>query len=276
MVIADVEADTLFTPFLPLARLAGFRAVQSTPIMGREGVLLGTLATHFRSMHKLTEQNFRLLDLYVGQAADIIERHKAEDALHESEERLRLAQLKTGIGVWERNLRTGTLTWTPELAALFGLEAGTVKSYADFRERVHPGDIAALQAKRDAAVRDRKSFYQEFRIVRSDGQIRWISVMAGAVYDEATGEPGRIVGNLTDNHRPQARRGAPTSIGRRARPSRQKRARDRQRRRFPNPTSEQIGGQFYRGTRRPLSRPRGLPGWCRGPPGDRDRAEARE
>jgi GAF domain-containing protein len=100
MVIADAEADTLFTPFLPLAGFAGFRAVQSTPITGREGVLLGTLATHFRSMHKPTEQNFRLLDLYVRQAADIIERHKAEDALRESEERLRLAQLKTGIGVW--------------------------------------------------------------------------------------------------------------------------------------------------------------------------------
>jgi PAS fold len=74
-------------------------------------------------------------------------------------------------------LRTGTLTWTPELAGLFGLEPGTVKSYSDFRERVHPDDIVALEAKRDAAVRDRKSFFVEFRIVHSDGQIRWMSVM---------------------------------------------------------------------------------------------------
>jgi PAS domain S-box-containing protein len=95
-------------------------------------------------------------------------------------------------------LRTGTLTWTPELAGLFGLEPGTVKSYADFRERVHPDDIVALEAKRDAAVRDRKSFYVEFRIIHSDGQIRWMSVMAGAVYDKATGEPIRILGNLSD------------------------------------------------------------------------------
>src|SRR5262252_5122199 len=40
------------------------------------GTLLGTLATHFRSVHRPTEQDLRLLDLYVRQAADIIEHHR--------------------------------------------------------------------------------------------------------------------------------------------------------------------------------------------------------
>jgi PAS domain S-box-containing protein len=198
MVIADVEANKPFAPFRSLARAAGFRAVQSTPIMSREGALLGTLATHFRSAHKCSEQDLRLLDLYVRQAAEIIERHNAEDTLRESEERLRLAQLRTGIGIWDRNLRTGKITWTPELEALFGLEPGTVKCYAEVRERVHPDDIEAFEAQRDAAVRDRKTFNVELRIVRADGQMRWMSVTGGAVYDEATGEPVRILGNFAD------------------------------------------------------------------------------
>ena len=45
--------------------------------------------------------------------------------------------------VWDWNLRTGKLAWTPELEVLFGLQPGTVQRYADFRERVHPDDIAA-------------------------------------------------------------------------------------------------------------------------------------
>src|SRR5262249_13984827 len=49
IVIADVEVDELFSPFRPMARAAGYRAAQSTPIMSREGARLGTLATHFRS-----------------------------------------------------------------------------------------------------------------------------------------------------------------------------------------------------------------------------------
>ena len=198
MVIADVEADKRFTPFRPLARTAGFRAVQSTPIMSREGTLLGTLATHFRSVHKPAEQDLRLLDLYVRQAADIIERHQAEDTLRESEERLRLAQLRTGVGIWDSNLRTGTITWTPELEAIFGLEPGTVKCYADFRGRVHSDDIEGIEAKRDVALRRRETFNVEFRIIRPDGQVRWILATGGAFYDEVTGEPTRILGNCVD------------------------------------------------------------------------------
>jgi integral membrane sensor domain MASE1/AraC-like DNA-binding protein len=85
IVIEDVEADTLFVPFRPMARAAGYRALQSTPIVNREGMLLGTLATHFRSAHKPDQQDLRLLDLYVRQAAEIIERHK-------------VAKLAAGVG----------------------------------------------------------------------------------------------------------------------------------------------------------------------------------
>ncbi|HET6463011.1 MAG TPA: PAS domain-containing protein, partial [Candidatus Krumholzibacteria bacterium] len=198
IVITDVEEDELFTPFRPRARSAGVRAVLSTPIMSRDRAPLGTLTTHFHSVYKPAEHDLRLLDLYVRQAAEIIERHKAEDALRESEERLRLAQLKTGVGIWDWNLRTGVLTWTPELEVLFGLEPGTVKRYADFRNRVHPDDIAMVEAKGDAAVRDRKTFEFECRIVRADNEVRWIWASGGALYDEATGEAIRILGNHVD------------------------------------------------------------------------------
>jgi PAS domain S-box-containing protein len=92
MVIADVEAEKPLAPIRRLARAGGFRAVQSTPIMNREGTLLGTLATHFRSVHYPAAQDVRLLDLYVRQAAEIVDRHRSEDALRESEERLRKSE----------------------------------------------------------------------------------------------------------------------------------------------------------------------------------------
>jgi PAS domain S-box-containing protein len=198
MVVDDVEADELFAPFRALARAAGFRAVQSTPIMSREGALLGTLATHFRSAHKPADQDLRLLDLYVRQAADIVGRHNADDALRESEERLRLTQMRTGIGIWDWNLRTGRLACTPQLEAIFGLGPGSVHCYADFRDRVHPDDIDGVEAKRHAAVSQHETFESEFRIIRPDGQIRWVLAAGGAFYDEATSEPVRFLGNIAD------------------------------------------------------------------------------
>jgi PAS domain S-box-containing protein len=110
-----------------------------------------------------------------------------------------VAQSKTGVGVWDWALRTGKLTRTPELEALVGLEPGTVKRYADFRDRVHPDDTAMVEAMGDAVVRDRKTFFEfEFRIIRADGQVRWIWASGGVFYDEATGKPVRMLGNHLD------------------------------------------------------------------------------
>jgi PAS domain S-box-containing protein len=125
-------------------------------------------------------------------------RSQADDALRKSEERLRLAQLKTGIGLWDWDLRAGKVTWTPALEAIFGLEPGTIKTYADFRSRVHPDDIERVEADRDAAIRRREPFNVEFRIIRSDMAVRWILAMGGAFYDGVTGEPTRVLGNNLD------------------------------------------------------------------------------
>jgi PAS domain S-box-containing protein len=107
-------------------------------------------------------------------------------------------QLKTGVGVWEWNLRTKKVAWNAELAAIFGLEPDGVKSYADFCARVQPADCAVVEHARDAAVRHHERLSVEFRIIRPDGKVRWISTTGGILYDEVTGEPTRIIGNATD------------------------------------------------------------------------------
>jgi PAS domain-containing protein len=143
--ITDTESDARYIPFRPIARTAGYRAVQSTPIMSSEGRPLGLLSTHFRSAHQPNVEDLGLLDLYVRLAADIVERHQSDNALRESEERLRLAQLKTGVGIWDWNLSSGQLAWTAQLAAIFGLQPDSMKCYADFRDQVHPEDINAVK-----------------------------------------------------------------------------------------------------------------------------------
>jgi PAS domain S-box-containing protein len=78
VIIADVEKDEAYEPFRAIARSAGFRAVQSTPLMGRDGKIRGIISTHWRSPHQPDERQLRRLDLYVRQAADFIERFEIE------------------------------------------------------------------------------------------------------------------------------------------------------------------------------------------------------
>lgn len=60
--------------------LSGIRAVQSTPLVSRNGRLLGMISTHWRTPHQPTERELSLLDVLARQAADLIERKQAEEA----------------------------------------------------------------------------------------------------------------------------------------------------------------------------------------------------
>ena len=65
----------------------GILAVQSTPLRSRSGELLGMLSTHWREPHEPAERELRMLDLLARQAADIIERKRAEEALQRADRR---------------------------------------------------------------------------------------------------------------------------------------------------------------------------------------------
>jgi two-component sensor histidine kinase len=82
--IEDVLTDAPYEPFRGQAATAGFRAVHSTPLLGRSGEALGVLSLHFRNPHRASGQDVRRLELYVRQAVDFIERHRFDTELRAS------------------------------------------------------------------------------------------------------------------------------------------------------------------------------------------------
>lgn len=70
-------------------RLSNLRSVQSTPLISRSGRLVGVLSTHWREPYDPSERELRLMDVLARQAADLIERNMAGEALRESEEKYR-------------------------------------------------------------------------------------------------------------------------------------------------------------------------------------------
>src|SRR5215472_8329498 len=79
---------------------------------------------------------------YIGIGVDVTDRKHAEHALSESEERLRLALRAARLGTFERDVRTGRITWSDGLESLYGLPPGSLdgKTTAFFKELIHPTD----------------------------------------------------------------------------------------------------------------------------------------
>lgn len=83
VVVDDVERSPIFagTPALKVLLDAGVRAVQSTPIVSQDGVVIGMLSTHYATVRQPSDRDLRLIDLLARQTADLIIRHRAEEAL---------------------------------------------------------------------------------------------------------------------------------------------------------------------------------------------------
>lgn len=87
------------SPDLAVFLTEGIRAMQSTPLISRDGRVLGMLNNHFRVPHRPADAELRLLDLLARMAADFIERAQAEQSLRRSEEKLRRAIEIDTVGI---------------------------------------------------------------------------------------------------------------------------------------------------------------------------------
>ncbi|HEY1305007.1 MAG TPA: GAF domain-containing protein, partial [Vicinamibacterales bacterium] len=93
VIVDDIAQCDFMAGTVDQARLldAGIRASQTTPLVSREGTILGMISTHWASPHRPPERDLRLLDILARQAADLIERTQAEEALRRSESQLKEA-----------------------------------------------------------------------------------------------------------------------------------------------------------------------------------------
>jgi PAS domain S-box-containing protein len=123
---------------------------------------------------------------YVGSVIDIDKRREVENALRESEERLRLAVDNAEIGFWDVDVVNNVLIWPPRTKAMFGISAGSPVTMQDFYDGLHPDDRTATStAFAGAADPASRTIYDvEYRTVgKEDGVIRWVAAKGRGVFD---------------------------------------------------------------------------------------------
>jgi PAS domain S-box-containing protein len=109
-----------------------------------------------------------------------------------------LAVDAAGVGVFDWDLATGELRWDDRLLHLFGHTrdsfGGTIEA---FDESVHPDDRDRVSQALAEAIETCGSYAAEYRVVRPDGEVRWVSARGQALGDD-DGTAVRVVGAAYD------------------------------------------------------------------------------
>jgi two-component system, LuxR family, sensor kinase FixL len=134
---------------------------------------------------------------YIGSCVDVTELMTKDEALRQSEERMRLAAAAVNLGIWEWHLATNEIWATNARRAVLGWPSTGKVSFEDFMSQVHPEDRSRIRQSINDAVRDAKDYESEYRLVLPDGIVRWMSTRVSVQCDSA-GKPSRLLGISID------------------------------------------------------------------------------
>jgi len=158
-----------------------------------------------------SERLVRKLEQKMLQAErEIQAREEAEEALRISNNRLRLALASANIGLWDWNLKTGEIWFSPEWKRQIGYDDHEIANrYEEWESRIHSEDRPYILAEIDACLKGRRPEFQtEFRLRHKDGEYRWIAASGGLI-SGADQNSRRFMGchmDITERKRAEAER----------------------------------------------------------------------
>jgi diguanylate cyclase (GGDEF)-like protein/PAS domain S-box-containing protein len=138
----------------------------------------------------------QILELVISR--DVTDELRVIQALSESDDTLREAQEIAHLGRFEWDIGSDRVRWSDELFRIFGVDPGSFEAtYDAYIRRVHPEDRRLAQGAIEETLRSATPLATEYRIVHTDGSVRWLHSRARLVQDE-DGRPLRLLGICQD------------------------------------------------------------------------------
>jgi PAS domain S-box-containing protein len=196
VIAADIGSDPRWELYRDLALPHGLRACWSTPVLGRDGTVLGTFAVYHREPHEPTSTELALVQEATDLARIAMEQTRDAQALRRSEERYRTLVSATSQAVWVYRA-DGTLvgplsTWTSFTGTTVEDTQG-----AGWLRSIHPDDRDRTRAAWVRALATRTAYEIEHRVRRADGEWRTMIGHAVPIFG-SNGEIREWIGTHTD------------------------------------------------------------------------------
>ncbi|PQA59716.1 PAS domain S-box protein [Siphonobacter curvatus] len=176
----------------------GMRAMVASTLRKGENKPLWSMVAISSHPRRWTPREIKLVEAVAERTWAAVGRAKLEETLRQSEQRIRLAVEAAQMGTWEWDLVNDQVYWNEEHFHLLGMniEPNPIPSSA-FTRHLHPEDAESILTQLQEAITNRTLYDAEFRMIREDGETRWMSGY-GRVTAEENGQPLRASGVMAD------------------------------------------------------------------------------
>jgi PAS domain S-box-containing protein len=176
----------------------GIEFTISGPLSVGGGAILGVLSFNsLRSRRRWSEPLLNRFKLISQIFANALARKRQEEALRESQMRLKLASDAGQVGLWEFDLQTRCLWVSDKAREIFGYPHGECISAARFEASVEPEDLGLIRHALAEGVDGSTRVDVVYRIRTDSGELKWIC-SRGIAHVPSAGKPVRIVGASID------------------------------------------------------------------------------
>lgn len=185
---AEVESD----PSLPFQRVrsdcrdAFIAASNASIAQGQpfkwEGPIVVRGQTRWVSIESIPRSSGQSRVIWEGVMIDITDRKQAEQELANANRSMRLAAQATNLGFWDLNVETGRDHWDENMCRIHGIRPEEFDG--DWKKFVHPDDYDVVMRETERMLASDRIFEMDYRIVRTDGQIRYIREHGLVIRDE--------------------------------------------------------------------------------------------
>ncbi|MBU0485309.1 MAG: transporter substrate-binding domain-containing protein [Proteobacteria bacterium] len=178
--VDDYQTDPLMAPWREVFLSHGYRSGIALPLKDEHGTVFGVLLIYSTEPFAVTGDEFKLLEELAGDLAfgitvlrTRLKRREVEEALRENQRLLLEAQHMAHIGNWWHDLITGEIFWSDEFFNILGIKPQ--KPTMELGAKLfHPEDLPILHKAMEESASGKMEHEHDFRIIRPDGEIRWI------------------------------------------------------------------------------------------------------
>ena len=198
VIVEDIACDPLWKGHEKVALAHGLRACWSMPVLDGAGEAAATFAVYYRQPRRPSAEQLDAIGRVARIVGIAIERHRHDEALRESEVRFRQIAENIRDVFSIGDAATGRIFYvSPAYQSIWGRKAAVLyESPRDWLEAVHPEDRERMRRASDSVAQGAE-YDETYRIVRPDGELRWIHGRGYPVRD-ARGKVHRKVGIATD------------------------------------------------------------------------------